>query len=403
VPLSSRIESRVLTAWDLQAITGPRPTGLGYAVKLLRDAYTQHGGPDGEPAKVLGLRPNDRDEPLRSVLDRVLWEQWRLPRALVGAEQRSVQSQDVEASGRSIAPPLLLYSPALGAPLRCGIPVVAHVHDLIPLADPSQFTSVARWYWTKLLPATWKRCRAITVSNSSLVDEVEQRLRYPRERIHVVPYYAGIDPDERIEWVRILPQGLPALTPLFLALATHEPRKNIGLAVRAVGELKRRGIDVQLVCAGGHTRHTVELVTLAGQLSLAKHIEWQDYVPRRELLAMMWGATALLFPSKLEGYGMPPQEAQFLGTPVVLSDIPCHRAVYDDPQRWTAVLPGLREPPPFVGTDDVTGLADAMQRLLEDAAWRERLSAAGRAYQATFSPEATAQALRHAFESALAT
>ena len=174
----------MLPAWDLQAVTGPRPTGLGYSVQLLLDAYRAHGGPGGGRADVCELRPNDRDEPLRGVPDRLAWEQWRLPRA-VGRTLRY-------AARTKQAPPALLYCPALGAPLRCALPRVAHVHDLIPLADPGQFSGAARWYWTTLLPACWRRCRVLTVSNASLVDEVAERLRLPRERIHVVPYYANL-------------------------------------------------------------------------------------------------------------------------------------------------------------------------------------------------------------------
>jgi glycosyltransferase involved in cell wall biosynthesis len=167
--------------------------------------------------------------------------------------------------------------------------------------------------------------------------------------------------------------------------------------------LNRRGVRGRLTCAGGDTPHTARLQAVAAELGQTEHVDWPGYQSRAGTLALLASSAALLFPSKLEGYGMPPQEAQFLGTPVVLSDIPCHRAVYDDSQRWALVQPELREPPPFVTVDDVTGLADAMQRLLEDTAWRERLSAAGKAYQATFGAEATGRALRRAFEAALAT
>jgi alpha-1,3-rhamnosyl/mannosyltransferase len=426
----------VRTAWDLQAVTGPRPTGLGYAVRLLLDAYTQYGGADGGPAEVVGLRPNATDTALRGVPDRLAWEQWRLPRAVgaagrlppatrmarAGADSRlPLQSggQDVRAPGID-----LLYCPALGAPLRCTVPRVAHVHDVIPLADPAQFRGAARWYWTRLLPACWRRCTALTVSNASLVDEVAARLGYPRARIHVVPYYAlvgvprgaamdqeGAPPRAPIfspDWRPVTAALQIADTaaadpgqPYFLTLASHEPRKNLALALRALATLRSRGLRPRLVCAGGTTAHTAELQALAQQLGVAEQVEWPGYVDRASTLALLAGATALLFVSTREGYGMPPQEAQALGTPVVLSDIACHRAVYADAARWAQVAPGLREPPPLVGVDDPAGLADGMARLLDDAAWRGRLSAAGRAYQATFTPQATAAALRAAFAAAL--
>ena len=403
------------TAWDLQAITGPRPTGLGYAVRLLLDAYTQFGGEDGGQAEVTGLRPNDQDAALRGVPDRLGWEQWRLPRA-VAAAQAAARSQGATSLD-------LLYCPALGAPLRCSVPRVAHVHDVIPLADPAQFTGAARWYWTTLLPACWRRCAALTVSNASLVDEVAGRLGYPRERIHVVPYYALVGPprgaaatldagggnaDPRhaaaMDGLRsgdVAAEARPGSTePYFLTLASHEPRKNLELPIRALAELAQRGVRHRLVCAGGITTHTSELQALAQRLDVAAQVEWPGYADREQALSLLQGATALLFVSRLEGYGMPPQEAQALGTPVVLSDIACHRAVYADSQRWSSVAPEAREVPPLVAVDDAAGLAKAMERLLDDAPWHARLSAAGQAYQQTFSPLATAQALRQAFAAA---
>jgi glycosyltransferase involved in cell wall biosynthesis len=266
------------------------------------------------------------------------------------------------------------------------------------LSDSSQFRGVSRWYWTRLLPAGWRRCAALTVSNSSLVDEVAQRLGYPRGRIHVVPYYALLPASAAPSGG--VPGSRPA-PPYFLTLASHEPRKNLGLAIRALASLSRPASPARLVCLGGQTPHTAELQRLAQHLGVATRISWVDYLDRAATLELLRGATALLFVSTLEGYGMPPQEAQALGAPVVLSDIPCHRAVYADPQRWQQVSAELREPPPFVATDDAEALGRLMQRLLDDPQWHARLSSAGLAYQSTFSPRSTAAALRTAFAAAL--
>jgi len=385
----------VRIAWDLQAVTGPRPTGLGVSVRLLLDAFRLHC-PDVE---LRGLPPNLRDAPLRSVLDRVSWEQWRLPRDVARA---------------NAAKPLdLLYSPALGAPLRCRVPVVAHVHDLIALRYPEQFSGPAGWYWKRLLPETWRRCRAITVSNASLVDEVSQLLPYPRARIHVVPYYpdpelkplaanvgdlAG-DPafDLRGDLQRIPANG----ERFFMTLASYEPRKNIELAIRALGLLKQRGLSARLVCAGLYSPHFERLRRLVSDCGVAELVRFADYLPPWEIVSYLRRATALLFVSRYEGYGMPPQEAQSVGCPVVLSDIACHRAVYADAQRLAMLPPELAVAPPLVGVDDAEALAQQMQRLLQDDAWRALLSRAGLAYCETFSAGATAQALRAAFTAAL--
>ncbi len=374
-------------AWDLQAVTGPRPTGLGASVRLLLEATRRYA----TGIEVVGLAPNRHDVALKSVKDRVLWEQLRLPAAL-WAEQRQ-QRLD------------LLFTPALGAPIAAGVPVVTHVHDLIPLMIAGQYRGWARWYWERLLPATWRRSRALTVSNTSLVPQVAQLLRYAEQRIHVVPYYA--DPRiaqfaQQCSFEHEASDSADAgAAPVYLTLASHEPRKNIALAIRALGQLRRQGVAAQLICVGGITPHTQELRTLAAQEGVAEHVAFPGYLEQQQIVKLMLRATALLFISRYEGYGMPPQEAQSIGCAVVLSDIDCHRAVYDAHERWAQVEDALRYPPPFVPVDDAGELARQMLKLQSDPQHLHRLRQSGLAYQATFGPEATAAAMQQAYAAAL--
>jgi glycosyltransferase involved in cell wall biosynthesis len=372
----------VRVAWDLQAITGPRPTGLGVAVKLLLEATLGYA----PGIEVIGLRPNEVDRPLRGVPDRLLWEQWRLPAAL----RREHAREGLD----------LMFSPALGAPFSSPVPVVAHIPDLIPLHYPRQFGGVAGWYWKQLLPASWARSRAIVTSNSAVADDIAARLDYPRDRIHIVPYCVDASLFERAK-ARQREKGLGhffSAEPLFYTLGTHEPRKNLELAIRAFVEFTAGGnLPGILRCFGINTAHTSRLREQAG----SAHVEFHDYATREQLIDTMLGATALLFPSRYEGFGLPPLEALSLGCPVVLSDIPVHRAVYDDPERWDMTGETFCVRPPFVGVDDVSGLAEIMRRLTTDMAWQGVLRESGRQYSRTFTAAATAQALEVAFRSAL--
>ena len=375
-------------AWDMQAITGPRPTGLGVSVRLLLDALREQAA----EVEVAGLPPNEQDRPLIGVLDRLAWEQWRLPRALHREHRRKPLS--------------LAYSPALGAPLASPVPVLCHVHDLIPLHFPEQFGGVAGWYFKRLLPYTWRRCRALPVSNATVAGDIAEQLGFPRERIHVVPYYP--DPAVAATAARIKP-GYAAIEesgapdePYFITLASHEPRKNIELAIKALGLLDQRGIAARLVCIGGHTPHTAALRQLAASCGVSTAVEFPGYLVQRETVHHLLHCTALLFVSRYEGYGMPPQEAQSVGCAVILSDLACHRHIYGDAARLGKLEHEARSAPPFVGVEDTEHLASEMQRLIEDGAYRAKLRRAGIAYSKTFSPEATAQALKAAFTATLA-
>ncbi len=380
--------ARVRVAWDLQAITGPGRTGLGVSVQFMLDALLAHA----PQVQLAGLRPNEQNRPLRTVRDRVLWEQWHLPRRLRREHQRE--------------PLDLLYSPALGAPLRSPVPVAAHVHDLIPLFYPQQFSGFARWYWHDLLPMTWRRCSVLTVSNATVAEDIVMHFGYPADRIQVVPYYpdpavAGAARDIRPGFAEI-EEGENPTPPLFLTLASHEPRKNLELPIRAVAMLSEAGVDARLVCVGSHTPHTEVLRQLARDCGVAGAVEFPGYLRRPQIVRLLLSCTALIFLSHYEGYGMPPQEAQSIGCAVILSDIPCHRAVYADQERWARLPAGVREVPPLIDPRDERALAHRMQRLIEEPAYRCALRRAGLAYSRTFSATATAAGLSAAFELAAA-
>jgi len=377
-------------AWDLQAVTGPGRTGLGVSVQFLLDALRNYA----QDTEVVELRPNLSDTALKGVLDRLKWEQWRLPAALRTARHE----QDVK----------LCYSPALGAPISSPVPVVAHVHDLIPLHYPHLFTGAAsRFYWCKLLPYTWRRCRALTVSNQSVADDICEMLSYPADRIHVVPYYPDpavaaaaqvINPGFREIDVNDTPK-----TPLFVTLATHEWRKNIEAVIKAVAKLKQRGITARLTCIGGHTPLTETYRKLSIGLGISSQVEFPGYLEREQAVRLLLSCTALAFMSHYEGYGMPPQEAQSIGCAVVLSDIPCHRKIYLDESRWPDLAESHRIRPQLIAPQDESALADELERLIEDQEYRAGLRRSGLAYSATFGPADTAGSLRGAFASALAT
>jgi glycosyltransferase involved in cell wall biosynthesis len=97
---------------------------------------------------------------------------------------------------------------------------------------------------------------------------------------------------------------------------------------------------------------------------------------------------AFVFPSRYEGFGLPPLEAMALGAPVV-----CARA---------ASLPEVvGEAALLVTAGDAGALAEAVTRVLQDSALRESLSRAGREHAALFSWESTAAATLAVYQEAL--
>jgi glycosyltransferase involved in cell wall biosynthesis len=118
-----------------------------------------------------------------------------------------------------------------------------------------------------------------------------------------------------------------------------------------------------------------------------ERIHQLDYVERPRLAAFYRHADALLFPSWLEGFGLPIIESMACGTPVITSG--------------TSSMPEIAGPAAvYVDPGSPHGIASAVAALLEDHQHRSRLLELGRQRAAKFSWDraaaATAQVLRQA-------
>ncbi len=126
------------------------------------------------------------------------------------------------------------------------------------------------------------------------------------------------------------------IPPFIMAVATLEPKKNLERLVSA-WRIVRSKLNVNLLIVGGRgwayekIHKAIRDHIKSGELL---HIEG---VSQYELECLYSSAACLVFPSLVEGFGMPPIEAMQCGCPVVVSDIPAHRysagdaALYCDP------------------------------------------------------------------------
>ena len=160
--------------------------------------------------------------------------------------------------------------------------------------------------------------------------------------------------------------------PYVLALGTIEPRKDLVTLVRAFDMVADQVDDVRLVVAGpdGWGTVTVEREIVAARHS--RRIDRLGYVDATDRPRLVGGAAAYAYPSRYEGFGLPPLEAMAAGVPVVAS-------------RAGALPEVLGEDAVAVEPGDVDGLAGALARVLQDGALRAELSERGRRRAGRFS------------------
>jgi glycosyltransferase involved in cell wall biosynthesis len=205
------------------------------------------------------------------------------------------------------------------APVAVGDPYVLTVHDLAWEDRPQDFTRYERLWHRVARPAALARRAAAVVCDAPAV-AAELAARWGVAARVVEP---GVD---HVQGVAARPGRY------FLYVGALEPRKGLDVLGDAWSVAALDGVELLVA---GEGRGAVRGATHLGHVSDA------------ELHALYAGAQAVVLPSFLEGFGLPPREAGAHGTPSIVSDLPTLR------------LPGTLRVPP----GDATALADALRRL----------------------------------------
>ncbi len=278
----------------------------------------------------------------------------------------------------------LAHVPYFAPPLFPTVPTVVTIHDLIPLILPAYRGSpLIRWY-TRLVAVAARRAKAIiTVSQASQRDIVRY-LHVPPERVHVT-YEAASEAFQPLEDETQLAAirqkyGLPERYLLYLG--GFDQRKNVPVLLRAFALLARRQSQARLVIAGQLPTRDSPLFPdprrLTKELGLDDKVVFTNWVPEEDKPALLSGATAFVFPSLYEGFGLPAIEALACGTPVIASN----RASLPEVVGDGGIL---------VEPADVEALAEAMEMFLVDEALRNEWRQKALAQATKFSWEQTAQ------------
>jgi glycosyltransferase involved in cell wall biosynthesis len=282
-------------------------------------------------------------------------------------------------------PTLCHYTNFLG-PILDSTPYVVTVHDmgLERLRDAHPLAK--RVYTRPLVPRIAQRARLIITNSEYSKWEIVRYLGIPTARIRVTPLAASAEFQPVAEAVRrpILQEyGLDA--PYLLYVGNLEPRKNLQRLLQAFTTLSSR--EQQLVIVGNQWYRGNDALSAAQRLGICDRVRFLGYVPRDHLPALYSGATAFVYPSLLEGFGMPVVEAMACGTPVITSDNSALKEIAGEAARLVDPL-------------DVRSIRDALADVVEDARLRADLSERGVARAAQYSWQQTASLTLDAYREA---
>ncbi len=262
-----------------------------------------------------------------------------------------------------------------------GVPYVLTVHDLVPLLLPETVSTAFRWQFRLWLArATTVAERIICVSHvarTSLLQHVDVDPSKLTVIHHGVDHVEAVAPPDRITTAWLDALGLP--DPFVLYAGALDARKNVELVLRAMEHLFRQGRRATLVLAGQRWFGSGSIEKQVLQLKEAGvDVRALGYLEDPVFYALMKRAGVFVFPSRYEGFGLPPLEAMRLGVPTIISDAGSLPEICGQ-GAWQ------------VGVDDVSGLAQKLDTLLGDATARASLAKAGleRARQFSWAKTAT--------------
>jgi glycosyltransferase involved in cell wall biosynthesis len=277
----------------------------------------------------------------------------------------------------------LLHVPYFAPPLRSPVPTVVSILDLIPLLLPEyRGRALVRAYMRLAAVAAPRADHVIAISQAGR-DDIVRHLQILPERISVTHLAAArqFHPIDRAAAQAEVARRFSLRAPFVYYVGGLDARKNIPMLIRAFAQMRRSGGPAATLAIAGRARGDDPVlfpdidaaIAQAGAAAWVRRID----VPLADGPLLFAAADVFAFPSRYEGFGLMSLEAMACGTPTIVADASSLPEVAGDA--------ALLVPP-----DDQQGWADALRRLLLDAALREDLRARGLRRASLFTYEHTA-------------
>jgi glycosyltransferase involved in cell wall biosynthesis len=247
------------------------------------------------------------------------------------------------------------------------------VHDIIPITHPEVVSRKFHFLFKLMLSAAIKRADAVITVSKASKDEILKHYRLDGNLVGVV--HNGVSSQFKVladsSAYGPLKARLGITKRFVLFVGALEPRKNLGLAIKAFNKFNEaRENSFQMVIVGqkwyGKSEFASADIVQAGPLDTS------------DIILLMNCAQAFFFPSLYEGFGLPVLEAMKCGLPVVASYIPSVREICADAAA-------------YFDPRSISEMSNTLGRVMDGKSLREEMSRKGLERGGKFSWQKTAQ------------
>lgn len=223
--------------------------------------------------------------------------------------------------------------------IRKRIQLLVMAHDLIPLTHPEYCRADSTAAHERRLQTILHHARGIVSNSQVTAEELERYAKareFPLPPLCVIPL--GVENPQPAPEIAC---DLPLQAPYFLLLGTIEPRKNhafiLYLWERMLREVSRGRVPHLLIIGQRGWMCDSVIHRLIHDDRIRERVTWLPHCSDEELVRYLQHAQALLFPSAVEGYGLPLLEALQQETPVLASPLPAFREIAGDIPEYLAL------------------------------------------------------------------
>lgn len=276
--------------------------------------------------------------------------------------------------------PDVLFVPSHGLPFFCPEKCFITIHDVAFERHPAAYRWTQRLYLKWITWRAVRRATGIFVPSIQVKDDLIKYYSANKKNVHVIPHgpLSLMDVDKETIRNRLEYYQLSLGEPLFFFVGRLETKKNLLVLMDAWALVQQKHPEGRLFLGGMYGRGFNELFARMEDDDLRGTILAPGYISEEDVAVLFQAATAMILPSREEGFGLPVLQSFEADSAVICSDIPSLREVADD-----AAL--------YADPGKATDFAKQMLKLMEDPKLKTKMVERGKKRLKDFSWEKSAK------------